>query len=82
MPTFAERLKELRHKAMMSQPELANKSGVPLPSLRGYEQAHREPYWDVIFRLARALGVSCEAFADCVAQAEPEKPRGRPRKER
>lgn len=70
MVTFAERLRQLRKQAGLTQQQLADASGVPLGSIRNYEQAQREPYWDVAFRLSRALGVSVEVFAECVA-AEP-----------
>lgn len=66
MPTFAERLRELRKRAGLTQAQLASASGVPIGSVRNYEQGQREPYWDVAFRLADALGVSVEAFAACV----------------
>jgi transcriptional regulator with XRE-family HTH domain len=94
MPTFAERLRELREAAGLTQSGLAEVSGLPLGSIRNYEQGQREPYWQVVFRLAKAVGVSCEAFAECVdgatsppptkrrraAPAAPKRPRGRPRK--
>jgi transcriptional regulator with XRE-family HTH domain len=66
MPTFAERLRDLRKRAGLTQAQLATASGVPLGSIRNYEQGQREPYWDVAFRLVGALGVSVESFADCV----------------
>jgi transcriptional regulator with XRE-family HTH domain len=66
MPTFAERLRELRKQARLTQAQLANRSGVPLGSIRNYEQGQREPFWNVAFRLASALGVSVEAFSECV----------------
>lgn len=69
MPTFASRLRELRKRAGLTQLQLAEASGVPLGSIRNYEQGQREPYWDVAFRLASAMGVSAEAFADCVTPA-------------
>jgi transcriptional regulator with XRE-family HTH domain len=77
MATFAGRLRELRGKAGMTQQQLADASGLPVGSLRNYEQGHREPYWQVVFRLAKGLGVACEAFADCVGDppAEPGPPR-------
>ena len=82
--TFAERLRQLREERGITQAGLADASGLPLGSIRNYEQGQREPYWGVVFKLADALGVSCEAFRDCVPRAlEPErppKPRGRPRK--
>jgi transcriptional regulator with XRE-family HTH domain len=80
--TFAEQLRSLREKAGLTQTQLAEKTGLPLGSVRNYEQGQREPYWDVIFRLAPALGVTCAAFAGCVdAVPDPvEKQTGRPRK--
>ncbi len=66
MPTFANRLRELRKRAGLTQAQLAQSSGVPIGSIRNYEQGQREPYWDVAFRLAAALAVSVEVFADCV----------------
>jgi len=57
----------LRTLAGLTQEQLADRSGVPVGTLRGYEQGRREPLWDAFLRLARALGVACEAFADCEA---------------
>jgi transcriptional regulator with XRE-family HTH domain len=71
MATFAERLRELREKAGLTQQQLADASGLPVGSLRNYEQGQREPYWQVVFRLAAALGVGCEAFADCEGAEVP-----------
>jgi transcriptional regulator with XRE-family HTH domain len=77
--TFAERLHELREKAGLSQSELAKASGVPVWTVRGYEQGRREPLWNVLFKLAKALGVTCEAFADCdgVAKTAPPPPKAK-----
>lgn len=83
MPTFGDRLRELRTNAGLTQSGLAEASGLPLGSIRNYEQGQREPLWDVVFRLADAMGVSCESFKGCAgasADAEP-RGRGRPRKE-
>src|ERR1700744_1885616 len=79
---FAEKLRKLRESAGMTQAQLAAASQLPLGSLRNYEQGQREPYWDVVFKLARALGVDCSAFADCVKTATeappaPEAPRAK-----
>jgi transcriptional regulator with XRE-family HTH domain len=74
--TFAERLQELREKAGLTQAQLAESSGLPLGSIRNYEQGQREPYWTVVFKLADALGVSCEAFKSCVdAEHKPGRPK-------
>jgi transcriptional regulator with XRE-family HTH domain len=69
---FADRLRDLREKAGLTQAQLAKDSGLPLGSIRNYEQGQREPYWQVVFKLAAALGVSCEAFAECVEDGEAE----------
>jgi transcriptional regulator with XRE-family HTH domain len=69
MPTFAERLRELREGAGLTQAGLAAASGLPLGSIRNYEQGQREPYWQVVFRLAAALKVGPEAFSACVESA-------------
>jgi putative transcriptional regulator len=66
MPTFGEKLRQLRAEAGLTQDELSDKAGVSLGAIRNYEQGIREPYWDTAFRMAQALGVSCEAFADCL----------------
>jgi transcriptional regulator with XRE-family HTH domain len=63
---FGKRLQELREKAGMTQKQLAESSGLPLGSIRNYEQGYRDPLWQVVFKLADALGVSCEAFKDCL----------------
>ena len=81
MVTFAERLRELREKAGLTQQQLADASGLPVGSLRNYEQGQREPYWQVVFRLADALGVSCEAFKECVNGADEQaRPHSRSKK--
>lgn len=70
---FGKRLQELREQAGLTQVQLAEAAGLPLGSIRNYEQGHRDPLWQVVFKLASALGVSCEAFKDCIA-AEPAAP--------
>jgi transcriptional regulator with XRE-family HTH domain len=69
MATFAERLKQVRQAAGLSQSELATKASVPLGTLREYEQGRRaDPGFHAMMRLAKALGVDCTAFADCVQE--------------
>jgi DNA-binding XRE family transcriptional regulator len=83
---FSERLKALRDKAGLSQSQLARASGVPVWTVRGYEQGRREPLWNVLFKLADALGVSVDEFRDCVqcqqdeVKPVPKRPRRRPKK--
>jgi transcriptional regulator with XRE-family HTH domain len=82
--TFGERLHQLRERAGMTQEQLAERSGVNLWTIRGYEQGRREPNWKGAISLAVALGIGVEAgFADC-EEADGSAPSvakpGRPRK--
>jgi transcriptional regulator with XRE-family HTH domain len=62
MTTFGEKLVELRKAADLTQVELAAKSGVPIGTVRDYEQEARDPLLSNAQRLATALGVSLDAF--------------------
>jgi transcriptional regulator with XRE-family HTH domain len=77
MTTFADRLRQLREQAGQTQEQLAERSRLPIGSIRNYEQGQREPRWVVVFRLAKALGVSCEAFADLAGALAARKRRGK-----
>jgi transcriptional regulator with XRE-family HTH domain len=77
MKQFAQRLKDLRAQANLTQVRLAKKSGVSLGGLRDLEQGHRRPLFETAVKLARALGVDCSAF-----QSPLKKPAGRPRKKK
>jgi transcriptional regulator with XRE-family HTH domain len=57
------RLKGLRESAGLTQAELARRAGVPLGSLRSYEQSVRTPLLDQAAKLAVALGVSLDVLA-------------------
>jgi transcriptional regulator with XRE-family HTH domain len=59
---IAHRLQELRIAAGLSQTGLANKSGVPVGSIRDVEQGKRLPGWPTLRRLSVALGVSLGAW--------------------
>lgn len=79
---FAERLKDLRERAGLTQAALAKKSGLSLGAIRNYEQGIREPYWTAVFKLADALGVTSEAFKECAVGATPaaSRPKGTAKK--
>lgn len=62
---FAEKLKELRGTAGISQAGLASQSGMSLSAIHDYEQGKREPSLRSAVKLARALGADCRAFAEC-----------------
>lgn len=75
--TFSEKLRELRDAAGLSEAKLATASGVPFGTVHEYGLGRRKPSFAAVVKIAKALGVTCEAFAECddVAQEEePEKP--------
>ena len=81
--TFAEKLRQLRDAAALTQEQLAERSDIKLWTIRGYEQGRREPNWKGVLSLAKALDVAAEAFADCdesVPEEEAARSRGRPGK--
>jgi DNA-binding XRE family transcriptional regulator len=71
--TFADKLRELRDAAGLSEAKLAKLSGVPFASLHDYGLGRRKPSLAAAAKIARALGVTCEAFMECedVAGAPP-----------
>lgn len=81
---FGERLKAVREAAGLTQDQLAERAGLYKFSIAKLEQGVREPTWATVQTLARALGVTCDAFTDPElqppAESEPARPRSRPRK--
>jgi transcriptional regulator with XRE-family HTH domain len=61
--SFAQRLQELRQAAGLTQQELARRSGVSRQALSRLEVGERQPTWDAVCQLARALEVNVAAFA-------------------
>jgi transcriptional regulator with XRE-family HTH domain len=68
--TFADKLKELREKAGLTQAALAVASGLSLGAIRDYEQGNKEPVFRSGVKLARALDVSVEALAEGIEDGE------------
>jgi transcriptional regulator with XRE-family HTH domain len=62
MTPFARRLWELRDAAELTQSQLAERAGLHRQGIAKLELGEREPTWATMQALARALGVSCEAF--------------------
>jgi transcriptional regulator with XRE-family HTH domain len=62
---FAERLRELRTASGLSEAKLAKASGVSFAAIHDYGLGRRKPSFAAVVQIARALGVSTEAFADC-----------------
>src|SRR5262249_34246806 len=85
--TFAEKLRELRTAAGLSEAKLAKLSGMSFGAVHNYGLGNRRPTFAAVVKSARALGMTSEAFAgsdDLVdepppAQAE-KKPAKKPRK--
>jgi transcriptional regulator with XRE-family HTH domain len=69
---FGRRLRELRAAAGLTQAQLAERAEMHLHGLTKLEQGDREPSWATVQDLARALGVSCEAFQEDSAKAPAE----------
>jgi transcriptional regulator with XRE-family HTH domain len=56
-------LRKIRRRAGLTQVALATCSGVPLDTIRDYEQGRSTPSVDRLFILADTLGCSTEDFA-------------------
>jgi transcriptional regulator with XRE-family HTH domain len=77
---FADKLRELRASAGLSEAKLATASGVSFASVHEYGLGRRKPSFEAVVKIAAALGVTCEAFAQCVDVDKPgakKKPRRR-----
>ena len=75
--TFAEKLRELRDAKGLSEAMLADVSGLPFGTVHVYSLGRRRPSFAAVVKLAKALGVTCEAFAECddiTGDEEEEKP--------
>lgn len=68
--TFAKKLQELRKQQGLSVAKLAEASGLPFGTVDGYCIGMRDPSAGNLFKLARALGVSCEEFSECTSSVE------------
>jgi transcriptional regulator with XRE-family HTH domain len=73
---MAVNLKCLRERAGMSQPQLAEAAGVPLGTLRCWEQATRVPLLYAAARLAKALNVSMDELTVAVIETPRKKRKG------
>jgi transcriptional regulator with XRE-family HTH domain len=64
--SFGQHLRGLREAAGLSRPELARKASVPVGTLRNWEADRGFPGLPALLRLAGALGVPVERFAEGV----------------
>ena len=79
---FGDILKQLRNDASLTQTELAKKVGTGRSFIAKLEAGLHIPGWDVVQKLARVLGVSCEAFNEAPPAAEPTKPAAKKRNQK
>jgi transcriptional regulator with XRE-family HTH domain len=77
--TFAAKLRELRDAAGLSEARLAKAAGMNVGTLHGYGLSLRRPSFANVLKIARALGTTCEAFADCT-DLDGEEPKKKARK--
>jgi transcriptional regulator with XRE-family HTH domain len=75
--TMGQKLKALREAACMTQKQLATAAGIPLGTLRNWEQDYRSPLLSTAGLVARALRVSLD---ELYVPPEPKKKPRRPRK--
>jgi transcriptional regulator with XRE-family HTH domain len=64
--SFGQHLRGLREGAGLSRAELSRKAGVPASTLRHWEAGQGFPGLPALIRLAAALGVPVERFAEGV----------------
>ena len=74
--TFAEKMRELRDAKGLSEAKLADVTGIAFGTLHNYAIGRRPPPFGAVVRIAKALGVTCEVFAECddIATDDDEKP--------
>jgi transcriptional regulator with XRE-family HTH domain len=75
---FAERLRSVRENAGLSQYALAKQSGLSKQAVSQLELGEREPAWQTVQMLAKALGVDCRVFQDDTLELPDEVPPGKP----
>lgn len=61
--TMGGRLRRFRDKASMSQADLARAAGVPIGTIRNWEQDRRIPRLDTAYAIATALHISLDELA-------------------
>jgi transcriptional regulator with XRE-family HTH domain len=70
-PYFARRLRQFRRAALLTQAELAARAGVHRATVARYEAEGGDPTWTHVKALAKALGLSVDAFVNPAPEDEP-----------
>jgi transcriptional regulator with XRE-family HTH domain len=76
---FGGRLRELREAAGWTQVQLAERAGLTREGVAQLEVGRRNPAWETVLALCKALGVNCLAFLEAPADPAKRAP-GRPPK--
>ena len=69
--TFAEKFGELKDAVGISFPALEERTGISVNTLKDYLYKGKIPSATNLFKLARALDVSCEVFSMCENEDDP-----------
>lgn len=69
---ISEKIKWLRKNKKISQRELAQKTGLSIGSIQGYEQGRYNPKLETVLKIADALEISPNVFYDDLSQEERE----------
>ena len=72
LSTIGEKIKWLRKNKKISQRELAQKTGLSIGSIQGYEQGRYNPKLEIVLKIADALEISPNVFYDDLSQEERE----------
>jgi transcriptional regulator with XRE-family HTH domain len=77
---LGKRVGELRRSLGLTQEELAARSGLPIYSIRNWEQGQRTPGVVAVYQLAKALGLPMERFVEGLEGEAPRAKKARGRK--
>ena len=69
--SFGDMLKDIRKQKGMTQAGLAKAAGVPVGTIRDYEQGKRDPLLSNAQKLAAALRVSVDVFGQGSSKKRP-----------
>jgi len=66
---FGRALRQLRHRAELTQQELADRVGMGVEYISRLENGHRGARWHTVMRLLRALDVTLADLGDAIEHA-------------
>ena len=70
MAKFGDKLREVRESRNFTITELHQASGIPRETITRLEANERNPRWDVVQKLAKALAVRLDAFVGDLSAAD------------